>query len=154
MRSGHQQGPYARPAPRAPTRGARRGRLGREGEQLAAEHLLRLGCRLLERNARTRWGEIDLIVQDGTELVFVEVKTLRARPRPLAPSADARTARVQPLAGLRERQRRRLRRLAGAWLAERTRRRPTASAIRFDAIGVVLDERGRLLRLDHLKAAW
>jgi len=49
--------------------------LGRQGERLAAEYLQRAGYRILEKNYRTRLGEIDLIAQDGRTLVFVEVKT-------------------------------------------------------------------------------
>ena len=48
----------------------------------------------------------------------------------------------------------RLRRLAVAWLSEQRDDRPTAREIRFDAIGVTVDARDRLLRLDHLEAAW
>ena len=51
------------------------------GEGLALAHLERLGYALVARNHRTRWGEIDLIVFDGTSLVFVEVKTRRASGR-------------------------------------------------------------------------
>jgi len=49
--------------------------LGRRGEKLAEEHLSRLGYRLLERSARSRLGEIDLVMKDGGTIVFVEVKT-------------------------------------------------------------------------------
>ena len=49
--------------------------LGRLGEQTAARALQKMGCRLLAMNYRTRFGEIDLIVQDGDTTVFVEVKT-------------------------------------------------------------------------------
>jgi putative endonuclease len=51
--------------------------LGRVGERLAREHLERLGYRVVARNYRTRFGELDLIVCDATWLVFVEVKTRR-----------------------------------------------------------------------------
>jgi hypothetical protein len=44
--------------------------LGRLGEQLAAAHLERLGFMILARNARTRYGEIDLVAFDGSALVF------------------------------------------------------------------------------------
>jgi hypothetical protein len=47
--------------------------LGRLGEQLAAEHLQRLGYAIVCRNHRTRYGEIDLIARDGDCLVFCEV---------------------------------------------------------------------------------
>jgi putative endonuclease len=49
--------------------------LGREGEDRAAKFLVKRGYRILERNYRTRSGEIDLIAQDQGVVVFVEVKT-------------------------------------------------------------------------------
>jgi len=52
-----------------------RGAVGRQGEELAAAHLARLGFALLARNVRTRHGEIDLIAFDGAVLVFAEVKS-------------------------------------------------------------------------------
>lgn len=55
---------------------ARQG-LGRTGERLAAEELIRRGYRLLERNFRCRYGEIDIVAEEGDDLVFVEVKTRR-----------------------------------------------------------------------------
>ena len=48
--------------------------LGRWGEALAAEELRRRGCRLVEAGWRCRFGEVDLIAEDGRYLVFVEVK--------------------------------------------------------------------------------
>jgi putative endonuclease len=47
---------------------------GREGELLAAKHLIRKGYQILERNFRTRMGEIDIIARNNGYLVFVEVK--------------------------------------------------------------------------------
>lgn len=123
--------------------------LGRLGEGLAAAHLERLGYAILARNLRTRHGEIDLIAFDGRTLAVVEVKTRRV-------GAGARSIRPdqQPLAWLKPGQRARLRRLAAAWLADEKHARPTAHMVRFDAIGVVVDDDGRLLRLEHLEGAW
>jgi putative endonuclease len=123
--------------------------LGRLGEDLAAAHLTRLGFSTLARNVRTRYGEIDLIAFDGSVLTFVEVKTRRAGFRGQHIRADQ-----EPLPWLRPRQRARLRRLAVAWLSDERHDRPTANTIRFDAVGVIVDERGQLLRLDHVEAAW
>ena len=50
-------------------------RLGELGERLAAEYVQKKGMRILEHNYRIRGGEIDLIAQDGDEVVFIEVKT-------------------------------------------------------------------------------
>ena len=52
--------------------------LGDAGEHLAERVLRAKGWRILERNARTRYGEIDLVCHDGRGYVFVEVKTRRA----------------------------------------------------------------------------
>jgi putative endonuclease len=123
--------------------------LGRLGEELAATHLQRLGFSALGRNVRTRHGEIDLIAFDGCTLIFVEVKTRQVR-------ADGGRVRPdqEPLMWLRPRQRARLRRLAAVWLGNEKHIRPTAHTIRFDAIGVVVDHMGRLVRLDPLEGAW
>ncbi len=103
---------------------------------------------MLARNVRTREGEIDLIAFDRQTqtLVFAEVKTRAAR-------AGHVRFDQEPLPALRAPQRRRLRRLALAWLSSE-QRRPSARAIRFDAVGVLLDGRGRVLRLDHIEGAW
>ncbi|MEJ1958698.1 MAG: YraN family protein [Nitrosomonadales bacterium] len=51
---------------------------GERAEQLAAEFLRRRGLKLLQKNYRCRYGEIDLILQDSDTLVFAEVR-LRSR---------------------------------------------------------------------------
>ena len=48
--------------------------LGRWGEETVANWLRARGCKLLAAGYRCRFGEIDLIVRDGTYLCFVEVK--------------------------------------------------------------------------------
>jgi putative endonuclease len=124
-----------------------RGRLGALGEELAAAHFRRLGFRILERNVRSREGEIDLIAFDGHTLVFAEIKTARA-------SGAGRRREPVPLEWLAPRQRLRITRLARAWLADPARERPRAVEVRFDAVGVLVDSRGRLLALEHLEGAW
>ncbi len=51
--------------------------LGRKGEKQACRYLKKNGYRILRHNFRCESGEIDLIAQDGPEVVFVEVKTRR-----------------------------------------------------------------------------
>ena len=79
--------------------------LGASGEQLVERELARRGIRTVERNTRTRWGEIDLVCRDARGYVFVEVKTRRERS--FVSAAEAATAAKV----------RRLTRLAWAWLA-------------------------------------
>ena len=118
-----------------------RHQLGRAGEDAAVAHLERLGLDVLARNHRTRFGEIDAIAYDGESLVFCEVKTGRsgATTTPLDNLSDAKRAQV--------------RRMAAAWLAE-TADRPRAAELRFDAICITFDARGRLVTLDHLEGAF
>lgn len=110
------------------------------GERLAAEHLVRRGFDIVARNYRTRWGELDLIAFDGTTLAFCEVKTRR-------------TGSGTPWDALRELKQRQVRRMAAAWLSE-VADRPHAPELRFDAIGITIDPRGRLASLDHLEGAF
>lgn len=48
---------------------------GKKGEELAAKHLKKNGYKILERNFRKPYGEIDIIAQKGENIAFVEVKT-------------------------------------------------------------------------------
>ncbi len=56
-----------------------RKRLGEWGEELAAHYLKKKGYKILDRNVRSRYGEIDIIAEDadrGSEVtIFIEVKT-------------------------------------------------------------------------------
>ena len=119
-----------------------RHRLGRLGEQLAAEHLVRQGFQIVERNYRTRWGELDIVAFDGRTLAFCEVKTRR-----LVPGGG------NPFEALRTVKQARVRKMAGSWLIERTQR-PYADVVRFDAIGVTFDLAGRLVGVEHLEGAF
>jgi putative endonuclease len=119
-----------------------RHQLGITGEQLAAEHLERLGYRILERNYRTRWGELDIVAFDGRTLAFCEVKTRRVGGRAGSPlEAVSPTKQAQ------------VRKIAGRWLVER-RERPYAEVLRFDAIGVSFDAADRLVSLEHVEGAF
>ncbi len=57
---------------------ARSHRFGRKNEEMAIGFLKRLGYRIVERNFRTRMGEVDIIAKDGDTWVFVEVKARRS----------------------------------------------------------------------------
>jgi len=117
-----------------------RHQLGRLGERLAAEHLERLGYRILSRNHRTRFGELDLVAADAETIVFCEVKTRRA-------------GSGTPWDALGGRKRSQVRSMGAAWLNE-VQDRPRTAELRFDAVGVVIDARGELVSLDHLEGAF
>ena len=66
---------------------------GNEGESLAAEYLRTHGFRIVERNYRFQRGEIDIVAEEGPELVFIEVKARYSRT--FGPPEDAVTPQKQ-----------------------------------------------------------
>jgi putative endonuclease len=122
-----------------------RRRVGQLGERLAAHRLERSGYRVLERNYRTREGEIDIVARRGQTLVFCEVKTIVVRETGNGPAFA--------LEAVRSAKRAKIRRLARSWMSERTGAGGFRS-VRFDAIGITLSPRGRVLALEHVEAAF
>jgi putative endonuclease len=123
--------------------GARQ-RLGKAAEDLVAARLVERGWEMVERNARSRHGELDVVALDGTTLVFVEVKAGRA---------GASFGPERPLLSVDLRKQRRVRRLATAWMGER-HELPRYDEIRFDAVGVTYDRGGRVADYEHLEGAF
>jgi putative endonuclease len=110
--------------------------VGGYGERLACRYLVSQGLELLDRNWRSRAGELDVVARDGDDLVFVEVKTRRS------------TRYGHPAEAVVPAKARRLRRLAGLWLAANGMR---GERIRFDVISVLL---GRSVAVQHLRGAF
>lgn len=128
---------------------SRRLRTGRLAEARAAEHLGSLGHRILARNARTRYGELDLVAFDPRRraLVFVEVKAVRA---------GSKVGPERPALWVTPRKQLQVRRLATAWMAEQraSGSTPRYAEIRFDAIGVILGPADEVVNLEHLPGAF
>jgi putative endonuclease len=118
--------------------GDHRQRLGRWGENLAADFLEAKGHRILDRNWRSRNGEIDLITQTGETIAFVEVKTRKGREFGL------------PEEGLTSNKAQRLQNLAQQYLAQNELHEIDW---RIDLVAVELDQNGRLLRCEHIPNA-
>ncbi|MCV7300361.1 YraN family protein [Mycobacterium barrassiae] len=114
-----------------------RAEIGALGERLAVEHLQSLGLRVLTRNWRCRYGELDIIAADDAAriAVFVEVKT-RTSDRFGGVEQAVTPEKV-----------RRLRRLAGLWLA---RQDAKWSAVRIDVVGVRIGRRP-IPEITHLR---
>jgi len=106
--------------------------LGRKGETAAARLLASKRYRILDRNWRHGRLELDLVCEDGDELVFVEVKTRTAG------------SLTTPADGISPEKRRNLVRAARCWLAaHKAWERPC----RFDVVCVT--DAGLELRLEH-----
>ena len=125
-----------------------RRRLGARGEELAARHLEARGFEVLERNFRTRYGELDVVARDSRFLVFCEVKTRVVRSG--AGGQDV----LGPFAAIGPRKQRQVRAMAREWLAQGALDGARPPELRFDAIGVSFETTGRLLVLEHLEAAF
>jgi putative endonuclease len=121
-----------------------RQRLGRTAEDLVAARLTTAHWEILERNARTRYGELDIVALDGRALVFIEVKAGRA---------DSAFGPERPVHAVDRRKQQRIRGLATAWLGER-RGLPYYAEIRFDAVGVSFDRAGRAIDVEHIEGAF
>jgi putative endonuclease len=122
--------------------------IGALGELIAEQHLARAGYGILDRNFRTRYGELDLVASEARFIVFCEVKTR---------VVGSRTGPPGPLDAIGPSKRRQLRRMAAQWLASSggpSSRRERADELRFDAIGVTVSSAGRLLDLEHVRNAF
>ena len=128
----------------------RRRSTGARAEQLAADHLTRAGVEVIARNVRVRYrelgvaGELDIVGRERDTLVVVEVKARRAGAIRGPEHAALAVGRRKQL---------RVRRLTRAWLASDPVL-PWFSAIRFDVIGVELDQAGRVVELDWIRGAF
>lgn len=112
--------------------------LGAYGERVAAKHLEDLGLVVLDRNWRCPDGEVDLILRDGDDIVFCEVKTRRG------------DRFGSPAEAIDQRKIRKLRQLAQRWLTQSGTR---WDGIRFDVVEVRAQGR-RAPRVAHIRAAF
>jgi putative endonuclease len=115
--------------------------LARRGEQRAADHLIGLGYRVIARNWRSphTGNELDLVVEDGDCLVFVEVKT-------------ARTANYgDPITWITPRKQAAVIRAAESYLAVCN---PPHSSFRFDTITISAPGKDKESPLVHTIAAF
>jgi putative endonuclease len=121
-----------------------RQRIGRLAEEIACRRLAARGWHIVERNARTRYGELDVVALDAGTLVFVEVKAGRE---------GSAFGPERPILAIDWRKQLRVRRLATAWMSER-RRLPHYAEIRFDAVGVTFDRGDDVVDFEHIEGAF
>lgn len=112
--------------------------LGSQAERVAEEYLRQHGLRVAARNWHCRWGEIDIVAEQGDELVFVEVKARRSLKFG-TPEESFTRAKQQKL-------------LRTAWTYLDSVK-ATDRDWRFDLIAIELDPAGDPVRLDHYENA-
>jgi len=111
--------------------------LGKQGEEIAARYLKSHGYRVISRNFRSRYGEIDIICTDGRVVVFVEVKTRTS------------TNYGSPEESITKVKKEHIRKVALVYLE--TYPQPFRE-IRFDVIGILMEDNKP--RINHLIAAF
>ena len=97
-------------------------RKGNRGEDVALRYLLSRGFQLVERNYRTRYGEVDLVLRQAGTLVFVEVKW------------RSNLDYGSPVEAVDQRKQQAIRSMAEQYLAEKE---PDFEEIRFDVVGIL-----------------
>lgn len=113
--------------------------VGRRGERLAEQLLLDEGARLLERNYRIEYGEVDLLLDDAGDLVAVEVKTRDV--------SDLE----QPEEAVSWQQLRRIARSMATYAVENDL---VDRTWRIDVVVIVLEPDGSVLRMEHLRSVY
>lgn len=113
--------------------------IGQYGEEIACEYLKIHDYKILERNYRTRFGEIDIIAKCNDILVFIEVKTKSG--------IDFGT----PAEMVNKKKKLKLERLAKAYLQEQELS-SEEKKFRIDVVSVILEE-GEKLEIQHIENA-
>lgn len=110
--------------------------IARLGEDLACEYLVRKGYKIIERNFRKKYQEIDIIATRDSTLVFVEVKTRRSDSfgSPFESIAPWKVKHLVNLAQFYKMLHPRL-----------------PDFMRIDAIGIILSDDNKVENLEHLK---
>jgi putative endonuclease len=116
---------------------------GAAGEHAAGEFLARRGYEIVERNFRTKYGELDIVAVDGETLVFCEVRA-RVGANAIAYALES----VGPAKRLQ------LRKMAGEWFRLSAADCPPTKATRFDVVAVAMTRDGRPLSLEHVRDAF
>jgi putative endonuclease len=113
--------------------------LGDRGERAAVQFLKKQGYRILAKQHRNDFGEIDIIAQDSQTTVFVEVKTRT--------SADD----GQPFEAVDRRKQDKITRVALAWLKKHGKLEQPA---RFDIVSILWSDEGSEPELTHYRNAF
>ena len=112
--------------------------VGRGGEDIACQFLVRRGYRVIERNYRRKWGEIDVIAEKDGSIRFVEVKAVSREKMPdFSHEMDYRPEELVHRTKLRK-----VARTAALYMEERKDKRE----YQIDVVGVIMNEATRTAR--------
>lgn len=110
--------------------------LGNTGESIASTYLQRQGYRIISRNFKARYGEIDIICIHRSTLVFVEVKTRQGREFGL-PEEAVTPKKLQEVV-----------KTADFFVSTH---HGLPESLRIDVIGIELDEQENVMYFNHIE---
>ncbi|KKU81973.1 MAG: putative endonuclease distantly archaeal Holliday junction resolvase [Parcubacteria group bacterium GW2011_GWA1_47_8] len=125
------------------TRQTKRVGIGQLGESIAAKYLENKGFAIICRNYRKKYGEIDIIAQNGEILHFVEVKSVSCE------NINVSINQHRPEDNIHSKKLRRLRNTIQVYLAEKFRGDEPEWV--FDAVTVHIDEKSRQAKVKFLE---
>lgn len=110
---------------------------GTQGETIAAEYLVKQGFKIIEKNFRTKWGEIDLVATHNNKLIFVEVK-LKVGDKFGSPEEMIGWAKIKQV-----------RRASQLYLLTKKDIAAKYEMYRVDAVCIVMNTSGEIDRINH-----
>lgn len=113
--------------------------IGRRGEDIAAQYLAAKGWELVARNWSTQLGELDIVANDGLQIIIVEVRTTTSHQYGLG------------FQSVQYRKQQQVRKLAQQFIQNQ---RLEHLPIRFDVVSVLLSKDRRFVDLSHLEGAF
>ena len=119
--------------------------VGRGGEDVACQYLDRKGYKVIERNYRRKWGEIDIIALKDNTVRFVEVKAVSRESLPdLSREMDYRPEELVHPTKLRK-----IARTAALYMEEKRDGRE----YQIDVVGVIMSSKTRTARCRLIEQA-
>ena len=111
--------------------------IGKFGEDIAIKYLENHGYKILERNYRKPWGEIDVVAQQSDELVFVEVKT------------QNQEFEWRPEENVTRHKKRQLSKIINTYLKEH--RVYSEIDFRVDVLGIIINDKTKIAQIEHIQ---
>ena len=111
--------------------------IGKLGEDVAVKYLENHGYKILERNYRKPWGEIDIVAQQSDELVFVEVKT------------QNQEFEWRPEENVTRHKKRQLSKIINTYLKEH--RVYSEIDFRVDVLGIIINDETKIAQIEHIQ---
>ncbi len=127
-------------------------KIGDIGENIAADYLKKNGYKILDRNFKTKWGELDIVAQKNKIIIFVEVKTLRLGLRLSSTECpQGKPAEFQPEDEITFHKAQQLRKMAQIYLS--ANKLPLDIAQQIDILAIELADNQQAANIRHTENA-